>query len=230
MKNIVAIVLIILTLFCTYIILNVGLGWLWSIGNCDNAERVNQVLINLSYSYMAGLIFFLLVTYLPNYIKRKKILPSIRLKVGDLYKQINACIQTFENEDKADLIGTITHERVINLINGADMYGQSFYALMVGYNMNNLKFLVATKENIFTLIDQILSYKEYLSGDQLLEIEKIHDSTYFHLTKIYEDTPVARLYYSHQRFKDEMIKEFIPVMLSMKKLKKSLNVSVSFQP
>lgn len=229
MKYLVTLTLTLLTMLCSYIILHVGLGWLWPIGNCENADNVNQVLLNLSYSYMAGLIFYLLVNYLPNYLKKRKVLPSIRLKIEDLYKQINACIQTFESTDRADLLDTITHERIINLINGADMYGQSFYARMVGYDMNNLKFLVATKETIFTLIDQIVGYKEFLSGDQLLEIEKIHDSTYFHLIKIYEDSPTARLYYSHQRFKDEMIKDFIPVMLSIKELRRSLKVKVSFE-
>lgn len=229
MKHLVFIILTLLTILCSYCILHVGLGWLWPIGTCEDANSVNQVLLNLSYSYIAGFIFYLLVSFLPNYLKKRKIIPSIRLKVGDLYKQINACLQTFESTEKADLLYTITHERIIALINGADMYGQSFYAHMVGYDMNNLQFLVATKERIFTLIDQILGYKEFLNGDQLLEIEKIHDSTYFHLIKVYEDSPVARFYYTHQKFKDSMISDFIPVMLSIKELRRSLKVRVSFE-
>lgn len=228
MKNLFFWVLVV-SIIPVYIILCVGLGWLWPIGSCENYERINQVLLNLSYSYMAGLIFYVLVTYLPYIHKKSKIMPSVRLKIGDIYKQINACLQTFDTQDRGDLIGSVRHERIIELINGADMYGDSFYAVEVGFNMTNLQFLVETRKQIFELIEQTLCYKEYLSGGQLLKLEKIHDSTYFHLTKINETTPTARLYYSHQRFKDEMIREFIPIMLYIKELKKDLKVTVSFE-
>ncbi len=40
-----------------YIIFCVGLGWFWTIGESENYEKINQVLLNLSYSYIAGWFF-----------------------------------------------------------------------------------------------------------------------------------------------------------------------------
>lgn len=44
---------------------------LWEIS--DNYQQVNQVIINLSYSYLAGLIFYLLTSCFPYMIKRNKL-------------------------------------------------------------------------------------------------------------------------------------------------------------
>ena len=211
-----------LTLVCIYIIFNIGLGWFWPIGTCENYEKVNQVLINISYSYIAGLIFYLLVTYLPYLQRRRKLLPAIKLKINDLNSQINACIQTFEKEENSVLVDMVTRERLSFLINNNGMYENSFYANVVGYNMNNLKFLVSTKDIIFDLIAQILTYKEYLTEEQILNIEKIHDSTYFHLTKIYEETPTAKYYYSSSQFKQTLCEELNLVIGYTKRLKQSL--------
>ena len=54
--------LIVVTFFslaALYVIISVGLGWLPLIGHCVNAERINIVLLNLSYSYVASVLFFL---------------------------------------------------------------------------------------------------------------------------------------------------------------------------
>ena len=61
--KIINLILCLLTLCAGYIILTVGLGWFWTIGSFENADRINQVLLNLSYSYIAGWIFYLLVLY-----------------------------------------------------------------------------------------------------------------------------------------------------------------------
>ena len=99
MKIIISIILYLLTLSSGYIILTIGLGWFWTIGSCENADRINQVLLNLSYSYIAGWIFYLLVTYFPEMQRKITLRPAIQLKIEDLRKQINACIQTFAKNE-----------------------------------------------------------------------------------------------------------------------------------
>ena len=210
-----------MTIISVYIILNVGLGWFWAIGSCENANRVNQVLLNLSYSYIAGCIFYLLVTYFPEMQRKKTLRPAIKLKIEDLRKQINACIQTFEKNEDWNLIDNISKEQLTNLIMNANMYDNSYYAKTIGYTQNHLQFLHATRDNVFAIIEQILSYKEYLSAEQLLLIEKIHDSTYFHLTKVYENTPVAMMFYSSDKYKLAMISDLYDIIIHMRKLLKT---------
>lgn len=218
MRNIIKISLYILTVFSAYIICTIGLGWFWLIGNCDNAERINEVLINLSYSYIAGLIFYILVTYLPNLQAKKTIMPAIKFKIINLQKQINAFIQTFGTKEDEKLVENITKEQLSQLINQAGMYSNSFYANMVGYQQNNLQFLNATRSNVYTIISQLIEYKEYMSTEQLIDIEKIRDSTFFHLIKVYEDTPIARSYYTSNKFKEVFIEELYDVIIHTRRL------------
>ncbi|MFT0319272.1 hypothetical protein ACMSEZ_07290 [Bacteroides thetaiotaomicron] len=221
MKKIISIILYLLTLSSGYIILTIGLGWFWTIGSCENADRINQVLLNLSYSYIAGWIFYLLVTYFPEMQRKITLRPAIQLKIEDLRKQINACIQTFAKNEDWHLVDTITREQLVQLITNADMYANSYYASIVGFQQNHLQFLHATRSNVFELIEQILFYKEYLSAEQLLLLEKIQDSTYFHLTKVYENTPLAKIFYSSDKFKNEMVDDLYDVITHMRNLCKS---------
>lgn len=49
-----------------YIISTIGLGYGWTFLYSDNADNINIVLLNLSYSYVAALFFYLLYDYIPN--------------------------------------------------------------------------------------------------------------------------------------------------------------------
>lgn len=76
-------------------------------GEAKNADQINEVLVNLSYSYMAGLVFYLLNDYIPTKIRERKALKLISRKLVDIYmkmdwiiaaeKQYNNCVK--ENKD-----------------------------------------------------------------------------------------------------------------------------------
>lgn len=76
-------------------------------GSAENADNKNDVLVNLSYSYMAGLLFYLLNDYLPTKHRQQRALKLVSSKLVDLYmkmdwviaaeKQYNNC--TKENVD-----------------------------------------------------------------------------------------------------------------------------------
>ena len=180
------------------------------------------MIINLSYSYIAGFIFFILISYLPYRLKVIKLKPAICLKVDDLYKQINACVQTFEVREIDNIIQSLTIHELKDLVSAKNMYENSFYGNIVGYNMNNLKFLNLTKDNVFGIINSLLEYKEYLKTDQVLSIEKIKDSDFFHLVKIYEDSPTAKRYYSSNQFKTALISDLYTIIEIIRDLKKSI--------
>lgn len=62
----------ILTIVAFYVIGSVGLGWFPLIGECKNAERFNGVLLNLSYSFLASVMFFIMIDILPRWRNQKK--------------------------------------------------------------------------------------------------------------------------------------------------------------
>lgn len=221
MEKITKIFLIAITLISLYIVLCIGLDWFWKIGNSENADKINIVLINLSYSYIAGFIFYILVSYLPFRLKTEKLKPVVKLKIDNLYNQINACAQTFEANEIPDIIQSITKDQLKGLVNKKGMYNNSFYGDQVGYEMNNLKFLNLTKCNTFEIIDSLLDYKEYLKTRQVLNIEKIRDSDFFLLVKFYEDSPTAKEYYSSTQFKEEISKDLFEIIEIIRELKMS---------
>lgn len=76
-------------------------------GSAENADNINDVLVNLAYSYMAGLLFYLLNDYLPTKLRQQRALKLVSSKLVALYmkmdwviaveKQYNNC--TKENVD-----------------------------------------------------------------------------------------------------------------------------------
>lgn len=62
--------------------------------------------------------------------------------------------------------------------------------------MSIIGHLTTQRNNILDIIDGILEYKDYLSGEQLLTIEKIKDGEYFSMLKVFSmpimDNPATR--------------------------------------
>jgi hypothetical protein len=218
MEKTIKIILWIISLLSLYAVGNIGLGWFNTFGESTNYERINSVLLNLSYSYLAGLIFYLLVSYFPYKFRQDKFKPIIKTKTENLYNQINACVVTFHNVENNTLIQNITLPELKEKINKNDLYNLSFYSHLVGYQMNNFEFLNKTRQNIFSLIESILLYREYMSSFDIEQIESIKDSKYFHLIKVYENTPTAKMYYQSKLFKHELANEIFKIIDSVKKL------------
>lgn len=216
-------ILIGITILCLYVIGCVGLEILPTLGCAEKAHSINAVSLNLSYSFIAGWIFYLLVTYFPYHIFKKKFSPIIRGRIIDLCKQIEACVHTFSLEEP-NVINSITKQRLLELINQKGMYSQSCFAEQVGYRMNNLHFLVETKKNCFDIIEMLIPYKEYLTTEQIVCIEKVRASDYFHLTKVYEETEIARMYYNSERFKFELSSELYNIICLLRMVIKDAKI------
>lgn len=97
-------ILLIITGLSLYILFCVGLGWFWTIGSSTNYERINQVLLNLSYSYIAGLIFYILIEFIPKNIAAKKAFTIWESQLVDIYLRMSEIIAEIK------LIANITKE------------------------------------------------------------------------------------------------------------------------
>ena len=64
--------LLLFSVIPVYIIVHVGLGWFIPLGTSENADRINQVLLNLAYSYVAAMFFALIWEYIPQLSKEQK--------------------------------------------------------------------------------------------------------------------------------------------------------------
>ena len=206
-------ILVLLTISCIYIIGCVGLDIFPTIGTCEKADNYNIVLLNLSYSYIAGLIFYALVSELPYRIQKTKLKPIIDSKISDLSTQIECCVKTFREEET---IQTITKQHLEELVQNKDIYDQSSIANAVGYNMNNLQFLVNTRKRCYEIISkEIVPYKKYIDCQKMANIEKIRSSIFFRLTSVYECHPN----YNSEIYKSELVNSLYDVIELLRTLR-----------
>lgn len=195
MNKIINISIIMLTALCVYAICNIGLGWFWTLGSANNYQKINQVLINLSYSYIAGLIFYLLTSYFPDVIKRNRIKEPIRNKIRNInirFEDCAKCVFPITSWAKIKLTeaALIQQFSTLSSIHTATAYNN------IGLNTTVLTHLKSQKDSINNIIDSIIEYKYYLSGQQILILEKIKDSNYNAILNAFNlpilDTPENR--------------------------------------
>lgn len=58
-------------------------------GNSPNYIQINEVIVNLSYSYMAALIFYILNDFIPNYTRKQKALRLIAPRLLNIYMKMD---------------------------------------------------------------------------------------------------------------------------------------------
>lgn len=97
--------LIVVTFFslaALYVIISVGLGWLPLIGHCVNAERINIVLLNLSYSYVASVLFFCMIELIPRWLNKKKAFKVFEKDLDVVYRKIGEMISVLKMMAETD--------------------------------------------------------------------------------------------------------------------------------
>lgn len=186
--------LIIITFLSVYAIAYIGLGWFWPWGISSKYQQINHVVINLSYSYLAGLIFYLLTSYLPYMIKRNKLKKPIQEKLKTIKGKLEDSAKcVFPMTSWNHLV--LTEDVLVQQFSTQSVNTQSAYSI-AGINMSIIGHLTTQRNNILDIIDGILEYKDYLSGEQLLTIEKIKDGEYFSMLKVFSmpimDNPATR--------------------------------------
>lgn len=78
-------ILIGITILCLYVIGCVGLEIFPTLGYSGKANSINSVGLNLSYSFIAGWIFYLLVSYFPYKQRKSKLQKIINGKLKDIH-------------------------------------------------------------------------------------------------------------------------------------------------
>lgn len=225
MRTLINIVLGLITLLCINIIIIVGLDISFlKIGEFDNSTLINTILINLSYSFVAGALFYFLVTQLPYIIERKKNKPIIVDIINNISKQLNINIETFDTNEIPNIIETVDKNYLISLINNSELFAVSNLSQRIapGTQTSNHFIIEQTIENIQEYIQTLKEYKEYLSTEQLSIINKIKHSGYFGVINRTKDTPLDRSLTQHPEFKNSFTDALYDIILNTRSLINSL--------
>ncbi len=176
MNRIVNACLVILSLLCLYAIVTIKLGWFWTIGVAKNYVQINEIIINLSYSYIAGIVVYLLTIVLPVYFEKKRLRPVINEKINDIGTML------------ANMMAGFPAVGAINNPNISDIEGCEKLLKSANWNTNNLLPIYGGNnklcqtfyfdfESIQTEIGNFIScYKPQLTTPQLLYLEEIRNA------------------------------------------------------
>ena len=170
-------ILIGITILCLYVIGCVGLEIFPTLGYSEKANAINSVVLNLSYSFIAGWIFYLLVSYFPYKQRKSKLQKVIDEKFKNIHVKFIDCAKSMYPMTQWNNIH-ISKENLIKKMKNISITDMSSYSI-AGINRTIIDHLIAQRTDIKNLIKEILEYKEYLNDEQLVIIEQIRNSTYF---------------------------------------------------
>lgn len=182
-KHWVTVTLWIVAAACLYVIFCAGVHLLPCVGSCDNAENVNNVLLNLSYSYLAGGIFYLFTSTLPRWQKAKRYRPIIDEKEKIIYEKFVGCMRCVFPMDALKYqklnISSVTSQFAQTDLNRL-CYDQDMYEGMTIFDM-----LIEQRKGILGIIEELKEYRDYMPTDELELINKIRDSHYLGLVGVF---------------------------------------------
>lgn len=170
-KYIATTLIYILTIVSIYVIVYVGMGYGWSVGESDNYERINKVMENLSYSYLAGCIFYMLTTQYAYWIRKQQFRPVMKFKMHKIVRMIDDVILEFSR--KVDT-ATRTESDDLKIILDSKSWADDIPMLqkIQGIRISYIRYLAITGQNVRTNVMELIQiYRDYLSEEQISRLE-----------------------------------------------------------
>lgn len=163
-----------IALVCLYAILQIKFNFAFCIGYSDKAKSWNEIITNLSYSYLAGFIFFLLTVTLPHEKMRAKVKKALEGKVNQIATNYWACIESVVPFPKG-LTRNQTKEDVVMMFKEASSL-QLCRLSSVGVNVSVAEYIKAKHKENKELATELLEYKPWLSSETIAQIEIIRNA------------------------------------------------------
>lgn len=179
MKSFTNFMLAILTVFSLCIISYVRLGIGFPIWHSDNYQNYNIVFENLSYSYLAGILVYLLTLVLPALWESYRLKPIVNKKIGHLAELFNKQLFGFgtpEGEEGSYQIDCTKIEECLSIMDKADWNAVN----PVVNNIPNNKMYQTYKQDLDAIVleiaDILQTYKDQLSKDDIQHLENIRQA------------------------------------------------------
>ena len=218
--------LFVLLLFCGWAILAIQLKVTglqiqmnWSQDKCDN---LNQLFINLTYSFLAGYVFYLLTIYFPQRKEKKRIQPVIQQKVLDIRKAISDILLEFSRDTdiKTDFLEIDNAKTVLMSKNWTDMMPmfQRLYQARISY----LAYIGEVGNKIRKdIVDLIQSYQRYMTTEQVCLLEGLSNRQIFALANQFKQMNISL---EDKNGKEFMVGLFIDAVSKMNEIEDSFSI------
>lgn len=140
------------------------------LGEAVRYEEINEIILNLSYSYLAAYMFYIVMNWLPG-LRRKSIVKSYtKYHLLKIREHISICINS---QHLYALLGRKSYA-------GYAPYQsrEEFIAEFGEAQLLNLDIIESSRVKIKQLVDSILIFVEYLSEEELENLLKVKESLF----------------------------------------------------
>jgi len=190
--------------YCQWILLGVFLASLitivaiklnFVIGMSDYAEIINDMLVNLSYSYIAAYLFYLMTNRLPVVMRKRKIMPVIQNRVEEIGRRsiYNVLLEFSRdselNADYKHIDGTMD-------VLSSKIWTDDMPAVQrqFGYRIDYLHYVRLQcddlKERVAVLLNR---YKEEMTEEQITALEEMNGLYIFRLVELFCNLPKIQI-------------------------------------
>ena len=163
-----------IALVSLYAIIQIKFELFFWVRYSDNAEPINDLILNLSYSYIAACLFYILTVKLPYWDMKEKCKSALKKKVRLIESNYKACAESVLPFPK-NLPDDVSKEDLVSFFKAVS-YFELCRLQIIGYKISVINYIsIKHKENIY-LAKDLLEYKAWLNSDTIVEIEKIRNS------------------------------------------------------
>ncbi len=173
-----------------WIILSVGLNLIpvFEIDiSYEKAERINRVIINVSYSYLAGYIMYLLTVSLPSFRRKKTMIPLINNYINTYCSQSLFSFFMFYNNSELLDIDIKEHQNVKEIVSEYKQSEKMLDTISKSHTFQSRKEILTRfndESNLF--FNRILPYEEFLVEKQLEIINNIRQDNFLTFFDYYD--------------------------------------------
>ncbi|MEX0719935.1 MAG: hypothetical protein WD059_04645 [Balneolaceae bacterium] len=188
MKVKVSMIVWLLTATSIYILVAVGLEILPKIpSNFTNefSEKLNIVLLNISYSYLAAIIFYLLINYFSFFQKKKRFQPYVKKdiqRIHSLFLNIINAMGKKVGENFTEIPDKIKFEYLLDQVSPNELYSPTKGMITQATYMKTFLYL---KVEAGDIIKHIHLFKEFVPDNIISYLEDLNNSQLFKSTVIF---------------------------------------------
>lgn len=160
---------------CLYAIFQIKFNFAFWIGCSEKAEAWNEIITNLSYSYLAGFIFYLLTVTLPHKKMRRKVKVVLDSKLNRIRTNYKACVESVYAPTNAMPLG-ITKEEAVANFKAVSFYQKCKMSYFQNAEISVVEYIRLKHQENVDRAAELLEYKPWLSSETIAQIEEIRNS------------------------------------------------------
>ena len=159
---------------CIYAILQIKFDFALWLGTSVHADKINEVITNLAYSYLAAYVFYMLTVKLPFWKMKFRCAKALNRKMRLIESNYEACAESvlpFPNHLPKDM-----SKDILEAIFKQFSYQEPCRLSFIGTKVSAIIYIKQKHQENKQLATELLEYKPWLRSETIAQIEEIRNS------------------------------------------------------